>query len=156
MCVCGNGDTRRFLCKPGDSIRLVIKGSLWTTLLNLLLAFPKHVNCRYCLLCKGLKIKKPYEIVLALFDLASIKRKTRRCKHQKDGSTLLPLKNLIIIEFAWNKEENKPFWRSSLETSVPLAGSGSRGHKREKFCNSVICCSTDLPPKSWHLVGGRV
>lgn len=56
-------------------------------------------------------------------------------------------KNLNLIKSAWDKEENKPFYKGSLETSVPLGISGSRGHGREKFHNSVIQFGTDLSSK---------
>lgn len=43
MCVCRNGDTRRFLCNPGGSLRLISKGSLLSTLLSCHLRYQRRL-----------------------------------------------------------------------------------------------------------------
>ena len=76
-CVYNNGDTRGALSKLGDSIFSNYQRKSFDCFIGSLVKLPKEMSCSDCHLCQGLEVELD-QIFLALFDLASLKKKKKK------------------------------------------------------------------------------
>ena len=58
LCVCSDGDTRRVLCKPGDSIVSNYQRKSFDCSVGLLVELPKGMSYSSCLMCQDLEVKR--------------------------------------------------------------------------------------------------